>query len=208
MFKIVVIILAVLNVMPQHVSSAGGTITAAVIGASVNAAGIVSKSNPNVQPGEKGGCYWKGTAPACSSPSCNRNAEEEEFIKLGKLSYLDPIGINQTPNFGANCWYGKKTLCCKGRGHDNTWAGIWEVAFLFTIQRCKNVEDQDAACGMNLKCIDDNDNENTWEIGGSNCDRLFWKGTEEAEVYPGIIAWKKQLKVGKAQRWFKVNPGS
>jgi len=202
MFKIVVIILAVLNVMPQHVSSVDPIITGAVIGASITASGtigggLISKTNTNVQPGEKGGCHWKGTAPFCKG-RCNRNVGEEEYIRHKQ-----------------NCLTGKKALCCKGREHDNTWDGVWEVAYTFTIQRCKNIEDQsNAACGMNLKCIDDNDNEYTWEIGGSNCDRLFWYGTEDAEVYPGIIAWEKSGPVawptihGKARKWYKVNPGS
>ena len=52
---------------------------------------------------------------------------------------------------------------------------------------------------------------NTWRIGGTHCQKLYWGSKLDAEVWPGKIVWEDSAwpKVhGKARRWYKVNASS
>jgi len=190
---------------------AAGTITAAIIGASVSAAGIATQAQERVPPGTLGGCYWAGTAPFCGNNNCKRNNGEEKYMSLSD----DPTGSIWTIKiqFGETCWWGAKALCCSRRQYDNTWSGLWEVAYKFTKQTCKLIESVSSSwpCGMKFACIDDHDHTNTWRIGGTNCQKLYWGNKLDAEVWPGKIVWEDSAwpKVhGKARRWYKVNASS
>lgn len=190
MFKILFITLVVFNItMPQHVSS------------------------------DKGGCKWKGTAPFCGSNYCDSYDEHAYPSKEGfKSSTAD--------GFGATCWTGKKVLCCKGLKHNIKSelqtgldiAGVYEVAFKATIQRCKVEEDSSSnseyPSGKTLKCIDEDGYRNSWEIYCENdfgyiCRSLLRNGKTVGLYQSGIIGWYEPTQWdtihGENRRWFRVN---
>jgi len=66
-------------------------------------------------------CRWAGTAPFCGG-GCN--GDETEMTRLDFIpDFWVPPFVNGNPPFGASCWTGTKSLCCKTPGRSCRWDG-------------------------------------------------------------------------------------